>query len=158
MQFKRGLKVARVFIDIPIEKSEEFIRMFGTPVGADPVPVVIARLETSAGVDVGKGAHAPSLPAKPVSAEPESKPEQKRSSRAYLMCQDEGFQDWILDQPFVRGAVINHNNFKDQADITDWLLKRGLNITSKSELDVDGPAARAFDALMTDYRFKDMVR
>lgn len=82
----------------------------------------------------------------------------KRSSLAYLMCQDKAFQDWILDQPFVRGAVINHHAFKDQADITDWLLKRGLNVTSKSELDTDPEAAARFDALRTDYELRDMVR
>ena len=41
-KFMPGLKSARISIDLPIEHSNEFLRMFGAPDRASPVAVAIA--------------------------------------------------------------------------------------------------------------------
>jgi hypothetical protein len=144
LKFMSGLKVARVTLEIPIERSQEFIGMFGTPNKADPAWCAIARMDVEA-------LKAPTVPEKAVEPAPVEKAKAKRSSKAYLMCQNYDFVTWMLPgQSF--------NSVADAWDKADRALKERLGIKSKSELDTDPEAAARFDALRTDFELRDMVR
>lgn len=169
MKFMPGLKVARVSIEFPIERSNEFIQMFGTPDRSNPVWCVLARLQD--------GAYAPNENAglaKPVdaadtkSAEGSSlddgsnpsastKREYTRSQVAALKCRDHEFRGWILER-YQKEASDAFIVARDTDDYVDLVLKTVLNISSKKELDPEGPKAEAFKRLLTDYDLRNTVR
>lgn len=142
-EYKRGLKVCRLVFEVPYEAAGLVRDILGDPPGpGEQTNVAIARLMRA-------------LPAKPVSAEPESKPEQKRSSLAHLKCGDPEFCKWLRDNNKTMWAQhYAETEYEQATSLLKWLL----GIESRSELDTNGAAAARFDALMTDYRFKDMVR
>lgn len=151
MKFMPGLKMARISIEIPIEHSNAFIQMFGTPDRTNPVHVGIARLQ--------EGAYAPAVPEKTEPAAPSVRAETKRSNRAAILCKEnEDFQVWlaerypdIWDRHYIEGDCFS----PESADLT---LKEVLGIASKTELDTNPEAAARFDALRTDFELRDLVR
>ena len=150
-KFMPGLKSARIAIDIPIEHSNEFLRMFGAPDRANPVAVAIARLDVEA-------LNAPSVPEKSVEPAKVERAETKRSSRAYLMCRDANFQNWLMAQYPDVWASYRIDGKEPAIQMADRTLKEIVQIFSKSELDTDPEAAARFDALRTDFELRDMVR
>jgi len=146
LKFMSGLKVARVTLEIPIERSQEFIGMFGTPNKAEPAWCAIARMDVEA-------LKAPTVPERPAEPAPVERGKAKRSSLAYLMCRDIAFQQWI-------GCKETLMPVHPDAPIhtADQILKDRLGIMSKTELDTDPKAAARFDALRTDFELRDMVR
>jgi len=150
-KFMPGLKSARIAIDIPIEHSNEFLRMFGAPDRASPVAVAIARLDVAA-------LNAPTVPEKAVEPAKVEKAETKRSSRAYLMLRDAAFRSWLAHH--VPGLWDDACGSRpgDEVEAADLTLKWMLNISSKTKLDADPEAAARFDALRTDFELRDLVR
>lgn len=148
-KFMRGLKVMRVFVDIPIEKSNEFLQAFGAPDGANPAPCAIARLN---GAPV------------PEKAEPAAEPERStggavartytNSQRAALKCRDRDFQKWIGDLCFK--TLGKQTCGGDPYDAADQNLKDVLGIYSKTEL--DGDKSPQWFALLTDFDMRNIVR
>ncbi len=137
-RFMPGLKSARISIDIPIEHSNEFLKMFGAPDRVAPVHVAIARLN---------GADVPAKPeddAEPVKAKP-----LRSNLAAILIKENKDFQVWLVDRYW---------NGKEEVGDYDALLKRVLQIASKKELDADDAAAERFDRLSTDFAYRNVVR
>lgn len=151
-KFMRGLKVMRVSVDIPIEHSNDFLRAFGAPDGADPVPVAIARLVTP--------------PAEPLTApkrgeaQDEDKPrtpfrELKRSAQAAMKCQEPSFHDWLcLDYRSQIGRCWPRDGMT-YPEMADMVLKEALGITSKKELDTSEAAGAAWDRMLCTYEYRD---
>ena len=176
LKFLSGLKVARITLEIPIERSEEFIGMFGAPNKADPAWCAIARMTTGAYAPEGNGsagrepeplATSTTAPDRAGATHAETAKTQDkprtytRSQKAALKCHDKDFQLWLA----VKYAAIFDRHFyahadNDQAspDACDLTLKEALGITSKRELDTDGHKAAAWDALITDFELRDVVR
>lgn len=155
LKFLSGLKVARVTLEIPIERSQEFIGMFGTPNKADPAWCALARIDVAA-------LNAPSVPEKAVEPAPVEKAKPKRSNIAAVMCKEnQDFQVWLAKKypkvwdSFYYYEIGGSNPSPAAANDT---LKAVLGIKSKSELDTDPEAAPRFDALITDFKLRDLVR
>lgn len=151
-KFMRGYKVTRLSIDIPLEYSEEFFRMFGTPNGPDPVRVVLARMATP--------------PAEPLSSAPQGAPEgptpekreRKRSEIAALKCKDQSFQNWLcMDVKPQFGRVWTDPSMTFE-EMTDSVLKEHLGIQSKKELDTDPFKAAEWDKLITSFEVRAYAR
>jgi hypothetical protein len=141
-KFMAGFKVARISIDIPIEHSNEFLRMFGAPDRANPVHVAVARLQ--------EGASAPTVPEKAVEPAPVEKAETKRSNLAAILCKNsEGFQAWLVDTYWTG---------KEDIGDYDGLLKRALGITSKTEIDTNPDKAEAWERMLTTFKHRNTVR
>jgi hypothetical protein len=155
LKFLSGLKVARVTLEIPIERSQEFIGMFGTPNKADPAWCAIARMDVEA-------LKAPTVPEKPAEPAPVEKAKAKRSNLAAIMCKEnEAFQVWLAEKyPKVWDRFYYHEIGGSDASpaAANDTLKTVLGIASKKELDTDPEAAARFDALRTDFELRDMVR
>ena len=144
MRFLPGLKCARLAIDIPIEKANEFLSMFGAPDRASPVKVVVGRYvapvaEPSSGVS---------------RAEPEGKKVYTRSQIAALKCQDMAFSLWMQEE-YDAITMKYFHTAKDIPEITDRTLKEVLGIQSKRELDTNPEKAEAFDKLLTSFDYRD---
>lgn len=152
LKFMPGIKCARVSIDIPIEHSNTFLKMFDAPDRANPVPVVIARLATST-AEQPSGAQAPSTP----------KPDRAytRSQIAAMKCRDDEFCIWIAK---TFPAVFDKHYYQEPGGpdgskiAADLTLKEVLGIQSKKELDVEGPKAQAFDKLLASFDYRNQVR
>jgi hypothetical protein len=169
LKFLPGLKSARVFVDIPIEHSNEFLKMFEAPDRANPVKVIIARYVTPAAEqslsDVSRDtdelrSDAPVVGA--VRTLPDSAVEDRnkprtftKSQKAALKLRDYGFCDWLYNQyrPLVieleRAGTIEEGG--SYADNADTVLKNVLGVNSKTELDQDGPKAESFEKLLTSF-------
>lgn len=152
LKFMSGLKVARVTLEIPIERSQEFIGMFGTPDKANPAWCAIALMNEEA-------LKAPSVPEKPVEPAKAEKAAPKRSNLAAILCKENaGFQMWLAD--LYPSRWDKHYNPADRtsADAADLTLKEVLGIESKSDLDKDPEAAAKFDALRTSFELREFAR
>lgn len=152
-KFMPGLKSARIAIDIPIEHSNEFLRMFGAPDRANPVHVAVARLEVGAyapkengpghGADCRNHPHAES-------AEGQDKPrtsfrDMKRAAQAALKLQDETFMAWLVDTYWTG---------KEEIGDYDGLLKRALGIASKTELDSNPYKGKLWDEMLASFDYR----
>lgn len=154
LKFLSGLKVARVTLEIPIERSQEFIGMFGTPNKADPAWCALARIDVAA-------LNAPSVPEKAVEPAKVEKAESERSSSrtqaAGRMVKEPDFQDWLAEQ--YRGQTIEAACFtEDLIEIADLTLKSALGITSKKELDADPDKGEAWERMLTTFKHRHTVR
>lgn len=167
-EFKSGLKVGRIHIDIPQEYNNLFLKMFGSPDRANPVPVALARLQPDTGAqapeDNGPDSNPACTGALPDSgaAAPmrESKGEDRprtpfkdlpRSQQAAIKCQDLDFQQWIGVERARLGLISG-------AECADRIIKSKLEIGSKKTLDGNQFYADRWDALLTDYDMRDRVR
>ena len=150
-KFMPGLKSARIAIDIPIEHSNEFLRMFGAPDRANPVAVAIARLDVGA-------LNAPSVPEKAVEPAPIVDPKRKRSIRDYSRSQQAGmlcdgntdFRLWLTDNKI---AVTTLTSL-----LADSVLKTKLGISSKRELDENPEKGEEWDRMLTSFEHRHTVR
>jgi len=144
----RPVKTRKTLIlsfEIPAEEQGAAFAALGYPVMGSSIWVAIARIQ--------EGAGAPTVPERAAEPAPVEKAKTKRSSRAYLMCLDFDFQNWIGCKDTL-APIDPERPFAD----ADALLKKKLGIKSKSELDTDPEAAARFDALRTDFELRDMVR
>lgn len=152
-EFKPGLKVCRLVFEIPQEKRKEFFDAFGYPDPANPIPVAIARLNTSA---------EPTAPLEE-SAEDTKDSERvpfharKRASQCAIKCRDEAFGIWIaetypeiFDKHYITGN--NGNNLTPEA--ADLTVKEVLGIKSKTELDSDPAKADAWDKMLASFDYR----
>lgn len=160
-RFLPGLKLARISIEIPIEEANAFLSAFGAPDKASPVKVAIARLvdapsgaqETKDGPGAGpQNVHG--LPSDTVATNDrdKSRPPMTRSQLAYLKFNSAEFIRWFAENILPPDTVVNRTEGYEPH------IKAYLGITSKSELDLDGPKAVAFDRLMTDFSVRGIVR
>lgn len=158
LKFLPGLKSARVFVDIPIEYSNQFLKMFDAPDRANPVRVAIARLATaehsSSGVSrpttTGPDNALPSVQAP--SAESQGQETRRhfrdlpKSQQAALKLQDEEFCAWLKAS---YGAA-----YEGWID-ADHLLKKVLKITSKRQFDFpQSTHGENWDRLLASYDFR----
>jgi hypothetical protein len=154
-KFMPGLKSARISIDLPIEHSNEFLRMFGAPDRANPVAVAIARLDVEA-------LKAPTVPEKAAEPAPVEKAESERSKSrtqaAGRMVKEEAFQIWlaetfpeIWDRYYIDGDALS----PEAANLT---LKEALGVLSKKELDSNPAKGAAWDQIVTSYKYRNLVR
>lgn len=152
LKFLSGLKVARVTLEIPIERSQEFIGMFGTPNKADPAWCALARIDVAA-------LNAPSVPEKAVEPAPVERAKAKRwpSQIAALKCQEHTFQEWLFE-------TMGHLHTQEPAafltdeDYADAILKEVLGITSKRELDTMPHKENEWNKLLASYDYRNQVR
>lgn len=144
-KFMPGLKVMRISLDLPIERSNEFLKLFGAPDRANPVWCAVARLQPVA-EPLAEGAQAPATP------------EKKRSNIAAIKCkEDEAFQIWLAEKyPNTWDRFYLQNPISSEA--ADSTLKEVLCIQSRKELDVPGPAAEAFDRLICSFDNRNYTR
>lgn len=89
-KFMSSFKVMRISVDIPQQDCNDFLKMFGAPDAANPVPVFIARR-----ADAKPAEPLPSGAPAPERSEPAPKRASTRSQIAFLKCQDPVFQKWI---------------------------------------------------------------
>lgn len=170
LKFMPGIKCARVSIDIPIEHSNAFLKMFDAPDRANPVPVAVARLATSTAEQSSSGLSRSTEngPGKSALAEPgvaiaeaqgQDKPRTySRSQIAAMKCQDGDFQRWIID-PEEYGYLWKSDADAKQWDVcADFWLKEKLGIKSKTELDTSPEKAEAFDRMLTSFDHRNQVR
>lgn len=174
-RFLPGLKLARISIEIPIEEANAFLSAFGAPDKASPVKVGIARLNEGALTRLEYPPEAEPPTESPQSAGGKARaaaltPERRteiakaaaderwgneprvhtRSQVAFLKTGERAFQEWL-------GVPMNEDADVREAEC-DHRLKMKLCITSKSELDQEGPKALAFDRLLTDFSVRGIVR
>ena len=163
-KFMRGLKVMRISLDIPIEKSNEFLTAFGAPNAADPVPCAIARLDPEKALtrhENGSVSDAKALAADADAAAPHAdqaktdKPrtpfrDLPRSQQAAIKLQDGQFRYWML-QTF---GGINFPQGEDDTEAFDAALKKKLGISSKKELDTSPEKGEAFDRLLASFDYR----
>lgn len=138
MKIVKTRSVMQVVVEIPIEQANSFIEMFGVPVPGAEIPVAIARLNKQNEV-AGAGPLRPQPP-KP-EAEARDTPrrpfhELPPSQQAALKCNDPDFQQWI-------GA--------DDAEDAAFRVRRGCQVTSRSELDKYPEAAKRWRHLLDSY-------
>ena len=158
LKFLSGLKVARVTLEIPIERSQEFIGMFGTPDRTNPAWCAIAKIDPA----LMRG----DVPATP---EPVAEPvvtETKRSdSLAWLAgvkCRDFDFCRWMYKAhrqvvvDLERAGIVEEGG--DYSDNAPKVLRAILGVKSRAELDKDPTAADRFKRLLTDYDMRNTVR
>lgn len=157
-KFMPGLKSARIAIDIPIEHSNEFLRMFGAPDRANPVAVAIARLDVGA-------LNAPSVPEKavePAKAEKaESDGSKSRTQAAGRMVKEEAFQIWLAETyPDVwdRHYLYEMGDGNPTPLAADLTLKEALGISSKKELDANPAKGEAWERMLTTFKHRHTVR
>lgn len=150
-KFMRGIKTLRLSIDVPIEYSNEFLRMFGAPDGVSPVRVAIARMQDN-GPDGGIGGLAVPQPHAEPAKDQDRPRTYTRSQVAAMKCQDASFKAWLRGRAWP-GMVITDDDFD-----ADAALKDMLGITSKRELDTNPSRAKAWDALLTDFDMRDIAR
>ena len=179
LKFLPGLKTARVFVDIPIEYSNLFLKMFDAPDRANPVRVALARLEPAEHLS---GVSRPTTPgpdnASPSVTAPSAESQRQetrrnfrdlpRSQQAALKCQDTEFQNWLQygyeDRLCKKwfdtkaGQIIDEGGTPTGAVVTDLVLKDVLGIDSKKQLDTSPVLGAAWDKLLASYDFKDQVR
>lgn len=167
-KFMRGLKVMRVSVDVPIEKSGEFIELFGVPDSVSPVPVALARLNPEAltrreenGPDTSVASELAAPPRSEFGPHAEPAKDQDkprtytRANLAAIKCDDETFQDWLI---LHYGITADRISKEPRQIVADRLLKEVCGISSKKELDVPGAAQAAFDKLLATYDYRDQVR
>lgn len=78
-----------------------------------------------------------------------------RSQQAALKLHDQHFRLW-LNNTFTRVWSHHWNGSEDAT--ADAVLKELIGIKSKTELDIEGPTALAFDRLLTDFSVRGIVR
>lgn len=132
--------VAQLVIEIPIEKAQEAIEMFGLPIGGEEIPVALARLispaeppkrTNEAATERGRLAYATSG-------------ERERAvTRAAMLCGDVQFQVWLWRKT---GTICEDDDEASHA------LRRFLGVTSRGEISSDDRAYQAFIALEIEYR------
>lgn len=87
--------------------------------------------------------------------------EWSRSQKAFLMCQDPEFQDWVNAECAAKaGRIFQIEGMVPDADEerANLALKELLGITSKKELDTDPHAAARFDSMRVDFDVRGLVR
>ena len=157
-EYKKGLKVCRLVFEVPYEHAKLVRDVLGDPpLPGEQVRVAIARLEAAA---VPESDEAVDQSALPTAEEvrgiiPRT---YTRSQKAALKCGSEDFQVWlagayptIWDMHYIDGKMLS----PEAATAT---LKKVLGIASRKELDTDAHKAAAWDALITSYELRDMVR
>jgi hypothetical protein len=88
IKFIKSRKVAQVFIEIPLERANDFIAAFGTPNPATGVPVALARIDPNA------GKHAETKPAK----EKRDWQSMPPTQQAGIRCSEPMFQAFIQER------------------------------------------------------------
>jgi len=157
-KFMAGFKVARISIDIPIEHSNEFLRMFGAPDRANPVHVVVARMDVEA-------LKAPTVSEKPAEPAPVEKADSERSSSrtqsAAWRVKTEDFQIWLAKTyPDVwdRHYLYELGGGNPSPIAANLTLKEVLGISSKKELDANHAKGEAWERMLTTFKHRHMVR
>lgn len=143
MKFVRSRSVAQVIIELPIERSAEFIAAFGAPSPGAEVPVALARIDPNA----EKAAPEPRKPP----AEPAAKrrfAELSLAQQAGLRCADPEFQQFLTRRE--GGSDIVNN-----AEMAAATVRELCHVESRSDIragDASGRLWKDLEAEFQDYR------
>jgi hypothetical protein len=155
-------KQLQITLEVPEEYASTALKMLGV---ADPSGTMwfgVTRLNENGRVDQSEDQGSSSAKVAGSSpAAPATSRTLPRSQRAALKCKDAAFQVWIRDRYREKfGAIITFEPMSDEhfPEVTDDMLKELLGIERKRELDVNGHKAAAWDALITDFEVRDLVR
>lgn len=165
-RFMRGLKVMRLYVDVPIEHSNRVLEAFGAPSGVSPAKVAIALIDQEALTrreEIGPRSGEVTPAIGQTQAEPaksEDKPrtpfrDLPRRQQAAIKCQDRVFGEWLVTQYIAR---VGHDDDGNMPYGPDLMLKRILGISSKKELDTNPEKAAEFDRLLATFDVRDLVR
>lgn len=146
-KFMSSFKVMRISVDIPQQDCNEFLKMFGAPDAANPVPVFIARrADAKPAEPIPSGAPAPER-SKPVPTdEPKS-----RAQFAGMKTKDPLFQQWLRKvYPDAWNGTVAIWGDKTPDWWANHVLKIALSIDSKKELN-DGPKAVEWDRMLASF-------
>lgn len=147
LKFLSGLKVARVTLEIPIERSQEFIGMFGTPDKTNPAWCAIARLNVGNGAPGGAVAPAASAD----QAKDQDKPRTYTNSQiAALKCRDAEFQIWL--------GVDGNLGPEERIAQADEILKDRLQILSKRAIDTNPLVTARWNQLIASFDYRNAIR
>ncbi len=169
-------KVLQLVFEVPAEDQTAVFAALGYPIMGTSSWVAIAKLASGAQAPstnyrgpngaATSDEESPSSPARLVTplqraGEGQDKPRtpKSRSQMAAIKTRDLAFQEWV---GFKRSEIIAQFPNEDPDDCarvhTDSWLKQELEIESKSELDVEGPKAEAWDKLITDFEVRAYAR
>lgn len=158
IKWLHGLKVARVYVEIPIEESDRFIELFKRPDKASPVKVVIARLAEDVAEPLPSAAQAASTPTAPTEVKTRTPfRDMPRSQQAALKCQDGGFQEWIKRKYYTAWHEVPLCD-EEPENAANETLKAVCGIKSKKDLDAEGPSSRMWDQLRATFDNRDLIR
>lgn len=141
----KGRKVLQLFFEIPLEQSEEALRVLGHPTVGESKWCAIALLDLSKPSAASETQAAPTKDRRPFSSLP-------LSQQAALKCADADFQRWLIVENEDAAAV---------------KVRRLCDIESRSELDKrENMSAReawfglldSFDTWLTDQRYAGSKR
>ncbi len=141
--------VWQLVLDIPAEKVEGMVELFGMPRQDEPTWLAVARLKVSPGpVHAVHGVAAEGNPPLPSTGPGESTRkswyEQKPSARAGILCNSPAFWHWIEDgsEDF---AIVNSQ------DAAAW-LRVETGVSTRREYDTNPNACAKFEKIERAYR------
>lgn len=140
----KSRSVAQVILEIPLEQADAALLVLGgVPRPDSEVWVGVARLAKDAPVASPEAVEQPK--------ERKRFEEMRPSAQAALLCDDQRFQAWIGSRAPRRwaGLIDAMAPYKEAARV---LLCEEVGITSRKQLDVDGPFNEMFHALVASYR------
>ena len=165
LKFIKTRKVAQITLEVPIEQGDAVVQMFGTPKPDKEMWVAIARLDKETAtveggdadeprpshsrLDIADGGGAEAAPAKPKQSWYDMQP----SQRAGILCNDGGFQEWIVS----RGGHFQFVENDSPEDRAIFRLRHHCRIYSRAWLDddnekFDAAAFARFIEIETAYR------
>lgn len=149
--------VVQMIIEVPIERAESLVAMFGYPM-ANGIPVAVALMNTSAPLSAEDAGH-PSTPSEPArgGADGSSVPQGTRSrtpfgemspvQQAGMLCNDGDFAEFVSDLSFTASERLGTREANNPADfVREW-----CRIESRKQLANDEHAQAAWRGLVERY-------
>lgn len=134
--------VWQLVLDIPAEKVEGMVELFGMPRQDEPTWLAVARLKVSPGpVHAVHGVAAEGNPPLPSTVPGESKRERTLPEKVGMRCNDKRFQEWLYSKGRVTG----------DADGAAYWVRSECGVKSRSEILPGTEAAAAWLKLETQY-------
>lgn len=147
-------KVLQILLEVPLETQAATFATLGYPTPGESTWVAVARLQSAPeGANKENGPDTVVTPGAPplVAVEGQDRPQRSYtvSNIASAKIKDRYFAAWLVDTYWTG---------KEDIGDYDGLLKRVLGISSKTELDVPGPAQDRWLSLLATYDNRDLVR
>lgn len=141
MKFIRSRSVAQVIVEIPIERSADFIAAFGAPSPGAEVPVALARIDPNA----EKAAPEPRKPSG------EAEPRRKFASlslaqQAGMRCADKDFQRFLAERNGASDMVAT------DAESTAQTVREICQVGSRSDIRAENVSGAIWQNLEADFQ------
>jgi hypothetical protein len=148
--------VVQMVVEVPIERAEAIVSMFGYP-GQNEIPVAVALMNTPPNLSAGHAGDRgkQSTPARgldgvdasPQGVQSRTFSDMPRAQQAGILCDDYEFADFADERALNRQKVFNEPIPQDAVDaVRTW-----CGVKSRSELN-EGRAAPVWDALVLEFR------